>query len=210
MMNSLAPPILSSSALSAPLRKPPQRRLIIIRHGKPDVKPGLPRSDWPLSDSSQLATKSIATKLKTRKFNFKAVTSSPEVKALATAKMIARVLGLESDVKIDSDLAEHKRFSEPFLTNEEFEGKIKELFDKPGELVFGEETADEAFERFERTLEGNMTDRAGEDVLVVTHGTVMAIFVSKKLGVDAWRFWKELEMSMAVVISGEEMEIVKA
>jgi broad specificity phosphatase PhoE len=211
VMDLEVPPALGSDPSSSIPQK--KSRLILIRHGKPDIKQDLPSSLWPLSQSALTAVSSLANKLKLRGFDIKGIACSPEVKAVATAKTIAETLAPGLEVETNPDLAEHKRTSTSFLPREEFEGKIKELFKTPGILVFGEETADEAFQRFGQAvkrIEGKREGNGrGGDVLVATHGTVISIFVSRRLGVDPWTFWKELEMPMAIVISEEEMEVIR-
>jgi broad specificity phosphatase PhoE len=146
---------------------------------------------------------------KLRDFSLKKITSSPELKALQTALVLAENLGLK--IEVDEDLIEHKRGSKDFVKGrKKFEEKIKELFDKRGELVFGDETADSALERFERALDKQQEVADQDDVLVVTHGTVMSIYVSRRLRVEPFSFWTELGMPMAVVISGNEIEVIRA
>ena len=122
--------------------------------------------------------------------------------------MLAQELRLEVD--IDKELAEHARNATSFLPQAEFQEKIAQMFANPNKLVFGEEAADEALERFSRALERACLNAGGNDFLVVTHGTVLSIYVSRRLGIDVLSLWRSLTMPMAIVISGKEMEIIRA
>lgn len=191
-----------STPNASPFREP---RLCLIRHGKPQINEDAHPSLWPLSQSGREATASLADKLKG--FTFRKISSSPEPKALETAEVLGKKLGLE--VEIDKDLSEHSRHGTTFLPLEEFEEKIKDLFEKKGELVFGEETANAALDRFKRAL-GRQEAAAREgDVLVVTHGTILSIYVSWKVGVEAFEFWKNLSTPIGVVIKGKEIDIIR-
>ena len=163
------PSVPTSTSLAAPNSELfLQPRLVLVRHGKPEVQTDSQPSRWPLSELGRDATASLADKLRTFKFN--KISSSPELKASGTAEVLAKELALE--VEIDKDLAEHARHSTTFLPQAEFQDKITQLFSNPSKLVFGEETADEAFERFDRALDKASVEADGRDVLVVTHGTL--------------------------------------
>jgi broad specificity phosphatase PhoE len=207
---SMFPKLTSSSSSTAQPTSASQltrkSRLVLVRHGKPEIQGDKPPSLWPLSQSGREATASLADKL--RGFTSKKIKSSPESKAFGTAEIIAEKLALE--VEIDKDLAEHERHSTSFLPREEFEAKIAELFNNPDQLIFGDEAADAALDRFKRALDKQHAAAEGDDVMVVTHGTVLSIYVSWRLGVEPFSFWQELGTPIAVVISGDEMEFIRA
>lgn len=127
-----------------------QSRLVLVRHGKPEIEEGTPSTQWPLSQPDLEAAASLATQL--LDFKFQSITSSPELKATGTAEAIAEKLGLK--VELDDDLAEHKRHSTGFLPLEDFNTQIARLFESPwSELVFSDETANGTLERFTRALD---------------------------------------------------------
>jgi 2,3-bisphosphoglycerate-dependent phosphoglycerate mutase len=47
------------------------------------------------------------------------------------------------------------------------------------------------------------------DVVVVTHGTIMSIYVANRLGIDPLPFWCSLTTPTAIVISGNEMVVLE-
>ena len=179
-----------------------ESRLVLVRHGKPEIEEGTPSTQWPLSQPGREAASSLATQLSD--FKFQSITSSPELKAISTAEAIAQKLGL--NVEIDDDLSEHKRHSTSFLPLEDFNAQIARLFESPwSELVFGDETANAALERFTRALDRQYVSSGSGDVLMVTHGTIMSIYVASRLSIDPLPFWRSLTTPTAIVISGNEM-----
>ena len=103
-------------------------------------------------------------------------------------------------------LHEHERPEAQILSREAFEQKIRDLFARPGELVFGAETADHARRRFTAALMRLVTREPG-DVVVVSHGTVMTLFVAEVTGVEPFAFWKRQQMPFAVMLTLPELEL---
>ena len=183
-----------------------QPRLVLVRHGKPEIEEGTASTQWPLSQPGREAAASLANHLKG--FIFGKITSSPELKAIGTAEAIAQKLGLK--VEVDDDLSKHKRHSKGFLPLGDFNAQIARLFESPwSELVFGDETANAALERFSRALDRQHASTGVGDVVVVTHGTIMSIYVAHRLGIDPLPLWRSLTTPTAIVISGNEMEVLE-
>lgn len=181
-----------------------EQSIVLVRHGRPEVDPKVASHDWRLSDAGRNAAISLAAKL--TDFAFQHVLSSPEEKALGTAQAVGGVLGLE--VSVDADLAEHSRRSAGFLAAAEFEAGIARLFTRPDELVFGDETADAAHARFSGAVERNRRNSVAADVLVVSHGTVMSLYVSRLMGFDPFPFWRSLAMPTVIVLRGSHMKVI--
>ena len=73
----------------------------------------------------------------------------------------------------------------------EFRKNLKKFFDSPDDLVFGSETANEAFTRFQTAAKKLMAENLNDEI-VVTHGTVGALFLSKGTE-DAFVTWNDLK-----------------
>jgi broad specificity phosphatase PhoE len=93
------------------------------------------------------------------------------------------------------------------LTRDDFEARVRSLFARPADVVFGVESADRARLRFTQAVM-RLLLRAREDVIVVSHGTVMTLFVAEAAGVEPFAFWKGLEMPCAVTLSLPELRLV--
>jgi len=74
---------------------------------------------------------------------------------------------------------------------------------RPDERVFGEETAHEALERFTAGLRGILEGGAAGRPLVVTHGTVMSLYLGRRLGRSAREVWDRLTMPCCVDLGRE-------
>ena len=140
------------------------------------------------------------------------VFSSREVKASETAQIVAGRLGVTHQVV--EGLQEHERTNSDFApVPGEFEAKLARFFNKPESLVFGRETADEAKHRFARTISGLIESRKddadrGESLLVVSHGTVISLFVAGACQADPMEFWRKLGQPSYVVMSLPELTLL--
>jgi broad specificity phosphatase PhoE len=179
------------------------KRLILIRHSVPDMRRDIAAADWRLSADGVARASSLARTLQPS--GATKVFTSVEPKAIETAKALADVWGL--DVEEVPGLQEHERPAAQWLSREEFEQKVRDLFGRPGEIVFGAESADHARRRFTMAVM-RLIARTDADVVVVTHGTVLTLFVAEATGVEPFAFWKKLSMPCAVVLRLPELSLV--
>lgn len=119
--------------------------------------------------------------------------ASTEPKARETAELIASVLGLE--VQLSDALRETARRTVGWLTPDQLERSIRELFERPGEVVFGEESAAAALARFERAVAD-----LPEPAIVVSHGTVISLFAASRTGRVPFRIWQALGLPDVVEV----------
>jgi probable phosphoglycerate mutase len=178
-------------------------RLILVKHGQPLIEPARPRSQWELSDAGREAAMRLAGVL--ARFEPCALFASPERKAADTAAAIGAVLGLP--VEVDAGFGEHRADEKPFGTEAAFLAEVAALFAQPEALVMGEETGAAARARFDTAL--RRTEGEGTRI-VVAHGRVIALWLSGKLGIDPWPFWRALGVGEAVVVGAAGYEMVRA
>lgn len=117
----------------------------------------------------------------------KTLLASTEPKARETADLIGPALGLE--VQLADGLRETARRTVGWLERDELERRIRELFDRPDEVVYGEESAAEALARFELAV-----TELPEPAVVVSHGTVISLFAASRTGRDPFMIWRALEL----------------
>lgn len=139
----------------------------LIRHGVPVVDRDRPPAEWPLQDArSVLHLRPWLPKQDAR--------SSPERKAIETAT----ALGLSFSV--DQRLREVER---PWYDdNTTFIADAERYL--RGDSVSGWEPHDVALARFSASAQGT----------VVSHGTIMSLFVAHRAGIEPVRFWRNLRM----------------
>jgi broad specificity phosphatase PhoE len=176
--------------------------VFLIRHANPTPQRDVPARDWRLSEKGVLRARELASRLPLSRV--RALHSSKEPKARETADEIARVW--ERPVYTVSDLHEHDRRHEPIHTPEEFDRRVRALFEQPAAIVFGAESADTARRRFTAAVMRLVLSEPG-DVAVVTHGTVLALFVATATGQDPYALWKRLEMPCAVTLALPELTL---
>ena len=131
--------------------------------------------------------------------------SSIEPKAVETAAILASSLNVPSESH--NGLHEHERSHVLWSTRERFASQVAELFAKPNALVFGDETADQAFYRFSDAVVKLLENHADDTIAIVCHGTVITLFVSHWNDVDPFRFWCSLDMPSMVVLSQDSYNL---
>ena len=161
--------------------------LHLIRHAAVTIDPEVPSADWQVTPDADAAVRQLVSTHNLP--HCERVFSSPQPKAVATAKVLANEL--DAKVEIREGLEEHHRKNEAFIESEaEFLSRLEQFFQHSGTLVFGSETAKASLLRFHRTVAAIMAER-GQTEIIVTHGTVMSLFLGK-LGGDAFEIWKTL------------------
>lgn len=181
-------------------------RLVLVKHSMPVIVPGQPPSQWRLGHEGRRRAAALADQL--AGYRPALVASSPEPKALATAQIVAGRWGWP--LVIEWGLHEHERDGYPFGPTEQFEADVARFFDRPDELVMGHESAAQAGERFARAITA-LRGRAGAgDLLVVAHGTVIALFVAAAAGAAPFPLWQRLGLPsyVALALPGLELETI--
>lgn len=176
---------------------PSERRLLLIRHAAPLILQDAPAREWLLSDEGRRAGEEFAGRLAA--YQARAIISSAEAKARETAAILAVRLGLTPGE--DTDLNEQRRENVPYLSRPDFETIIQRLFAEPDTLVFGQETATQAYTRFAGAVERALAAHPDGDVALVTHGTVMTLYAERHAGVEPFAFWQALTMPDLVALA---------
>ena len=105
-------------------------------------------------------------------------------------------------------LHEHDRRGVPYLDGATFEASVERFFARPDDLVFGNETAAQAGERFAAAVERALAQHPSGDVGVVAHGTVVSLFVARHAGVDPFALWRRLGLPSFVVFSLPDLRLL--
>jgi broad specificity phosphatase PhoE len=155
------------------------------------VDPATPSEEWRLSEEGQRRCEALAERL--APFEPRVLLASTEPKARETAELVAPALGLE--VRLSEGVRETARRTVGWLSPEELEGGIKALFERPAEVVFGEESAAAALARFSVAVDG-----LDEPAVVVTHGTVLSLYAAAKTGRDPYELWRSLQLPDVVEV----------
>lgn len=179
--------------------------LILVKHSLPENLKDVPAREWHLSETGQGLAHVLAGKLLI--YQPEIIVSSMEPKARETAAILADDLGLEfHEIK---DLHEHDRSGVPYHEKAIFQNFVRELFDKPDELVFGNETANAALARFRHAVEHVLSLYTDKTITIVAHGTVISLFVSWLTGCNGYSLWQELGLPSFVVLDIQSKILIK-
>jgi broad specificity phosphatase PhoE len=180
-------------------------RLVLVKHARPIVDPTVPSAEWRLGNPGRDGARALAPRLIA--FDPVAVVASVDRKAADTGAILAEYLGVPFEMR--EGLHEHERRTADFAgTHEEFQARIRALFDRPDELVFGDETARQAQTRFAVAVERAIAEWTpaadGEDeraLIVVAHGTVISLLAATWYGAEPFPLWDSLGLPSYVVLS---------
>lgn len=182
------------------------RRLLLIRHAAPAIVPGVLAAQWRLSDEGRNTATALARRLVT--YSISEFATSIEPKAIETATILAAPF--RKPVDVYGGLQEHERSHAPFLGKDQFEATMARFFRHQKELIFGDETATQARKRFAEAIEMVLhTSRGKGDILVVTHGTVLTLFVTAFNPIDPFAFWRQLALPDLVTLRLPDYALVE-
>lgn len=181
------------------------RKLYLIKHALPEIMAGVPSRDWLLGAKGQRQAEQLADY-----FADKApalVVVSQEAKARETGRILAEALNLPFSTF--PGLHEHRRESTAWVADTaRWEGMVQDFFRCPGELVFGEETADQAHQRFATAIAELMNQTQG-DIAVACHGTVISLLISRANGLEPFGLWKRLGLPSVVVLEWPGLRLLE-
>ena len=175
----------------------------------PQVDVETPAHEWRLGPVGVAGAGAIATSLG-RRYVPSRIVASREPKATQTGAIIAERLHLP--LLTPDGLHEHDRRAIRFLPADEFASRIRDLFAHPETAVFGSESARAALARFTAAVD-LITHEDSGDVVIVSHGTVISLFVGARANVDAAQLWATLGLPSYVALelpSHRIIEIVAA
>lgn len=178
-------------------------RLILVKHALPAINPSQPSHAWRLGDAGRHGAYALAAHL--APYLPARLSCSPEPKASGTADVLGAALGLPP--MIIAGLEEHHRATVDYLGREEFQQAVAAFFAAPDQLVFGEETADAAYARFGAAVDALIAGAPNETQIVVAHGTVIALFASRRAGVEPVPLWRRLGLPSFVVLELPAMRL---
>lgn len=180
------------------------RKLILVKHAQPQVVASVPPSQWRLAEAGGVCCQVLAHRL--AQYNPALIITSSELKAQETGQELAKRLG--KPIETAPDLHEHERDNVPQMPTPEFISMMALVFQRPGSLVLGHETADQARERFSRAITEILRTHSVGNIVVVSHGTVISLFVAQRTGTEAFALWRRMSLPSFVVLSIPELAVL--
>ena len=83
------------------------------------------------------------------------------------------------------------------------------IFEKPDEVVFGMETANQALDRYQMAVETIIENNPDERLGIISHGTVMTLFIARHNEIALIPFWEELGMPAYVLLDREDFSVTE-
>lgn len=186
------------------------RTVLLVKHAKPEKLEGVDSHQWPLCQEGRDATQSLASKLLSAPplpagSKFSRVACSTEPKARETAQILATALSLP--LTEIPGLGEHARSTVPLMKTPEFVSAIANFFKRPTQLVLGEETARQALRRFEKAVDEALDQTPDGNVIVVTHGTVLALWLEHYARLDPFLVWRQMGLPSYAAVTWPDCDI---
>jgi broad specificity phosphatase PhoE len=172
----------------------------------PQVDVETPAHQWRLRPEGVAGANAVADRLRSAHYRPTKVVASLEPKATETGSIIAKRLRLPF-ATVDG-LHEHDRRTSGFLSTAMFASRMRDLFAHPDATVFGNESASAALARFSKAVDEIVREETG-DVVVVSHGTVMSLFIASRAHVDASDLWARLALPSYVSLELPNHRIVE-
>ena len=181
------------------------RKLILIKHAKPQVDESAPSHEWGLSEEGRRACAPLAQVVGPH--DPAVIVTSKETKALQTAELLAGALGKPFEEA--PDLHEHDRSNVPMMQSREFISMMALFFRQRDRLVLGRETAGQASRRFTAAVDSVLNAHPQDNVAIVTHGTVLSLFASEHGAGDAFQLWRRLGLPSVMIFSLPELRLLE-
>lgn len=176
-------------------------KIIFLRHFKPKVEHDRPASEWGLDYSARRSFEELISSGKLSRVG--RIVSSPEKKALLTAKELSERLELPLE---ETPLAsEIDRRKSGFIDGGYFDVVSRYLSEEDSESSKIWESLPSVRNRA-RQLISLLAKRGEETILVVTHGMFLSIILSKARGTETAEEWKALGTGALVEMEFSELE----
>lgn len=179
--------------------------LILVKHSLPGIIENVPAREWKLSEEGQRRAQQLAKRL--NQYQPEVIASSIEPKAQETAEIIARKYNLM--IQIVDGLHEHDRSNTQYLSTDKFKSAVCEFFENPEKLVFGNETANQCHARFDQAVRSALGLYEDKTIVIIAHGTVISLFVSRLTGISDLILWYELGLPSFVVIDMQSAKMIE-
>ena len=182
------------------------RKLILVKHARPDVQEQVPSREWRLSDEGRKACTALADVIS--RLDPAVIVVSDEPKAQETGELVAKKLA--KPLEIWAGLHEHDRGNVPMMRSREFISTMAMFFKQPARLVLGRESADQAAARFKAAVDGVVAAHPQGNLVLVTHGTVLALFAAAHGAGDGFLLWRRLGLPSLMVFSIPDFRLLES
>lgn len=179
---------------------------LLIRHAPTAVDAARPSASWGLTEAGEASCRLLAEQMAPLKPT--AVFTSHEPKAQQTGQAVAERLGIGWQTAVN--LHEHDRSNVTYLSHDQFQANVTRLFTDPDALFFGRESGSQARQRFTQAIQTILAAHPHDTPAIVSHGTVITLFLSHYNPIDPIPFWQALPMPCLMVVEREGFRLKTA
>ncbi|MBH0229499.1 histidine phosphatase family protein [Halobacillus yeomjeoni] len=171
-------------------------KLILVRHSETEGQ----HEDSPLTKTGVRQAQALATFLEQTGYDFDRIISSPFLRAIETIKPFAMKKGLsiEKDERLEERILSH----EPL---DDWEEVLHDTFQDPELKLTGGESSKEAKDRIQ-SLVKELEDHEEGNVLLVTHGNLLALLLqtyNREIGFQDWKRLTRPDVFLVQKLGGE-------
>ncbi len=170
--------------------------LVLVKHAVPVLEPAVAPRHWRLALEGEHQSRRLASRLLA--YAPLRLVASPEPKALTTGQVVAAELGL--NVSAAAGLEEFDRPALPLMPRAEHERIIAPIFEDLHTRVLGAESGRDALIRFSAAVGTELAQTEAPNLVAITHGTVISLFVAAHNDIDGFELWKRLACPSFVVL----------
>lgn len=179
--------------------------LILIRHSISQPDPATSAHSWQLTSAGENRITLLAERL--RPYRIDKIYTSVEPKACSTGELLGNAYHM--DFEIAPDLHETRRETAPFYNDiHDFQHHIQRAMAQPDEVIFGEESFAAALARFEKQISQLLAFHPHQNLGVVTHGTIMSLFIGHHTSLEPFDVWQSLDMPAYAVFSQPDCALI--
>jgi len=171
-------------------------KLLLVKHAPPEIIPEIAAHRWTLSREGRRRCDWLADELRAR--GVSRIYSSLEPKALETAALVAVRLNLP--LEPCPNLHENDRTGLAFVERDELQWRVRDFFNEPARIILGTETANTALMRFGKAVGGVILAAHARHAAIITHGTVLSLFVAHHDGGEPFSLWSRLALPSYVML----------
>ncbi len=180
--------------------------LYLVRHAEVLLRGDQPMTEWQLSPTGEQQARDLSRAPAWGGLTL--IASSPEAKAIATAKPTADAARLE--LRIEPGLHEVDRGETPLVTRQEYDAHVAAHFASPDESVSGWETAASARARAVECIDRLQADAPGS-LCVVSHGLVLSHYLAELRDLPAPRLeeWRAIPLPGIAAVDLDNGEVIQ-
>jgi broad specificity phosphatase PhoE len=177
--------------------------LVLVKHALPVPEPAVAPKYWRLGLEGEHQSRRLASRLLA--YAPLRLVASREPKALMTGQLVAAELGLK--LSAVAGLEEFDRPPLPLMPQAEHERIVAPIFGDLHTRVLGAESGRDALTRFSAAVETELAQTDAPNLVAITHGTVISLFVAAHNDIDGFELWKQLTCPSFVVLDVPSLSV---